>query len=84
MNATPADAGRYSVIVRNADDEVLSASATLAISAPPNITSLPKNLTVAAGGTASFQVVAESGLPLTYQWRRDGDDIAGAVDSISR
>ena len=47
---------------------------------PPSITTQPANVTVTEGGTASFGVVA-SGTNLSYQWRQNGTDIAGANSS---
>jgi len=46
---------------------------------PPQITQHPVNLTVAVGQTATFTVQATGSLPLSYQWQRDGVDIAGAT-----
>ena len=44
----------------------------------PALTLQPANLTVAAGLTASFSVAATGTAPLSYQWQRNGADIAGA------
>ena len=46
---------------------------------PPSITAQPADQTVQAGATASFSVSATSPLALTYQWQRNGADIAGAT-----
>lgn len=46
---------------------------------PPTITQQPQSLTVTAGQPASFSVAASGTLPLTYQWQRNGSDIAGAT-----
>jgi hypothetical protein len=43
------------------------------------ITMQPVDATVQEGAAATFSVVAEDPDPLTYQWRRNGDDIAGAT-----
>lgn len=49
--------------------------------AAPVITAQPQSMTVDAGGTATFSVTA-TGLPApTYQWRRNGANIAGATNS---
>ena len=47
----------------------------------PSITTEPASLTVTAGQTASFSVVASGTAPLTYQWRQNGTAISGATSS---
>lgn len=47
---------------------------------PPVVTAAPVAAMVAAGQAATFSVVA-SGSSLTYQWQRDGTDIAGATSA---
>ncbi|MBD3867332.1 MAG: Ig-like domain-containing protein [Acidobacteria bacterium] len=47
---------------------------------PASITSNPVDTTVQEGQTATFSVTASGTAPLTYQWRRNGSDIAGAVN----
>ena len=46
----------------------------------PGITSQPGNLSVVAGKTATFSVVATGGT-LTYQWKKNGTDIPGATSN---
>jgi len=46
--------------------------------APPVITQQPTNVTVCSGQPATFTVAA-TGQALTYQWRRNGQNIAGAT-----
>ena len=46
-------------------------------SQPPVITSQPGSVTVNAGAAATFTVVATGAT--TYQWERNGEDIAGAT-----
>jgi len=58
---------------------VVSITVNPAASAP-TITTQPANQTVTAGQTASFSVVA-SGSSLTYQWRKNGTNISGAISS---
>jgi hypothetical protein len=48
---------------------------------PPTITTQPLSQTVNPGATASFSVVATGTLPLGYQWRFNGGNIAGATSS---
>ena len=46
----------------------------------PSITTQPVKLSVVAGKTATFSVVA-TGSSLTYQWKKNGTDISGATSS---
>ncbi len=48
---------------------------------PPQITTGPEDLFVEAGSTATFRVVASSSTGLSYQWKRNGLKIPGAVSS---
>lgn len=45
----------------------------------PVVTQQPAPVTVNAGSSASFAVAASGTAPLTYQWQRNGQDIAGAT-----
>ena len=56
-----------------------SDSATLAVNLPPTITSQPVDKTVNVGKTAKFSVTATGTKTLTYQWRKNGANISGAV-----
>ena len=47
----------------------------------PTITTQPVNQTVTAGQTATFSVVAGGTAPLSYQWQKNGVNIAGATAS---
>ena len=85
--------GSYAVVVSNAAGSVVSSSVMLSalasvvppvvtpppvVATAPVVTTQPVARTVVAGGGASFGVVATGTAPLTYQWRRDGQVIAGA------
>ena len=48
---------------------------------PPSITSHPSNRTVAVDQSATFSVTASGAAPLSYQWQRNGANIAGATSS---
>jgi hypothetical protein len=48
---------------------------------PPTIISAPADQVVAAGGTATFSVVAAGTPPLAYQWRMNGTNIPAATNS---
>lgn len=50
-----------------------------AVATPPSITSHPVSVTVPEGGSATFTVSASGTAPLSYQWRKNGADIPGAV-----
>src|SRR5262249_57601079 len=45
----------------------------------PTITTQPANQTVSAGQRASCSVVATGTAPLSYQWQKNGVNIAGAT-----
>lgn len=57
----------------------LSRGAVLKINVPPVIVTQPVNRTVTVGQTAKFTVKATGSGPLKYQWRKNGEDIAGAT-----
>ncbi len=46
---------------------------------PPVVTTEPRDTTVEEGHSVHFTVAAAGDAPLTYQWQRNGGDIAGAV-----
>jgi hypothetical protein len=49
--------------------------------APPIISTQPASKTVAVGQTATFTVVAAGAAPLSYQWQKNGANIAGAASA---
>lgn len=68
-----ADAGNYSVVVKNALGSVTSVAVALTISGlPPVIVTSPSARSVTAGSSATFAVVAAGSPTLTYQWRKAG------------
>jgi uncharacterized repeat protein (TIGR01451 family) len=72
----------FDVIVTNGVGSATSAIATLTVNAapvPPSITTEPAGTTVTAPDAATFTVVATGDAPLSYQWRRNGVNIAGAT-----
>ena len=79
---TLADNGnRYEVTVSNAcGRSATSARARLTVLASqPRIDSQPADISVNEGLTATFTVAASGSRPLTYQWQRNGVDIANAT-----
>lgn len=74
------DGAAFSVAVSNASGQAVSGTATLTVTpVAPTIVSPPAGVAVTAGQTATFSVSASGSAPLSYQWRRDGVDIAGAT-----
>src|SRR5262249_15939995 len=82
---TTADSGStFVVIVSNSAGTATSNSATLMVNpAPvvPTITTQPTNQTVTAGQAATFTVTATGTAPLSYQWQKNGANIAGATSA---
>jgi len=75
---------QFTVLVSNTAGSVSSSSATLTVNAvtvPPSITTQPASQTVTAGQTATFAVVATGTAPLSYQWQKNGANIAVATSS---
>jgi alpha-tubulin suppressor-like RCC1 family protein len=72
---TAADAGDYSVVIRNASGSVTSAVAVLSVrpyDSPPEIIVQPVGTTNLAGTSVSFTVTAAGTGPFTYRWYRNG------------
>ena len=72
----------FRVVVSNAVGSATSNNAILTVnSAPvaPLITTQPLSQTVTVGQTATFSVAATGTQPLSYQWQKNGTDIAGAI-----
>src|SRR5207253_11121629 len=80
--ATSDSGSAFAVVVTNTAGTVTSAAATLTVSAAavaPTITTQPVNQTVTAGQTATFAVAASGTATLSYQWKKNGANIAGAT-----
>lgn len=76
------DAGvNFSVVVTNRFGSLPSANAVLTVTYPPTIATQPQHLTVTAGQTATFSVWAGGGVPLHFQWYRNGVAIPGATSA---
>ncbi|MFN3405298.1 MAG: gliding motility-associated C-terminal domain-containing protein [Cytophagaceae bacterium] len=72
---------QYKVIVRsNGNCPVESNTAVLNVTNSAAITVQPQATTTLCSGTAlNLSVTATGATPLTYQWKKDGNDIAGAT-----
>lgn len=74
------DSGGYTVVVTNAGGTATSNAAPLTVAtatAPLVITAQPQDEKITAGSTATFAVGATGVSTLSYQWRKDGNPIAG-------
>ena len=58
---------------------ILFTVAPSAASGPPSITTQPVNLVSAVGETATFTVGVTANPAASYQWKKNGIDIAGAI-----
>lgn len=80
------DVGSYYVRITNPNGNVTSASATLSLqsSTAPVVTTPPASQTKNEGATLTLTVAASGKSPLSYQWTKDGADIAGQTSSTLR
>ena len=78
--AATADAGSYDVIVSSPCGSTTSIAAALTVDAPPRITAQPGDRAVCEGDPVTFSVTANGAAPLSYQWRKDSANIAGATN----
>ena len=76
-NVFGGDAGHYSVLITNAFGSVTSTVALLTV-LDPLITNQPVSQLLNAGQTANFSVSAV-GTPPAYQWRKNGQSLAGVT-----
>jgi len=85
VNALTDDIGDYRVIVGNGFESATSTAAALTLNAmpePPQVLTAPAAKRVFIGQNATISAVA-SGVPQpTYQWRKDGANIAGATANV--
>ncbi|HQL53920.1 MAG TPA: C1 family peptidase [Phycisphaerae bacterium] len=77
---TVADDGAYTVAVTDTCGTVVSAAAVLAVGRPI-IDAQPQDRSVPAGGQVEFAVAVSGGTAFTYEWRKDGTPIYGAVSA---
>jgi hypothetical protein len=77
-NITASDAANYTVEITSSCGSITSAPAVLAIDPLTTITMQPAPVIQCAGAQASFTVTATGTSGLTYQWKKNGVNIAGA------
>lgn len=76
-NVSQADAGSFTVVVTGFGSVTSTPPATLSLSIEsPRIATQPQSRTNSAGTTATFTVTAVGSPPLSYQWRRNGANLA--------
>ncbi len=75
---TAANAGNYDVVVTGTCGTVTSNTVTLTVNAVTVISAQPVSQTVCSGSNVSFSLIA-TGTALTYQWRKAGVNIGGAI-----
>lgn len=74
------DAGNFDVVVTGTCGTVISSSISLVVNTSPSIITQPASQTICAGSNVTFSVSA-TGSSLTYQWRKGGLNIGGAISS---
>ncbi len=80
-SAQPNEEGEYFVVISNMAGAVTSRVATLIVDWKPAVITQPRNSTFATGSNAIFAATA-SGKPAPwYQWKFNGDVIAGATNA---
>ncbi len=79
-SVTPAHAGNYTVVVTNSCGSTTSNAATLAVLTTPTISVHPTSRSACLGSSTTFSVTASGG-GLSYRWRRNGLDVAGATSA---
>ena len=72
---------KFTVTVTNSVSSAASNAATLTVNVPPSITTQPASTTVNAGQTATFSVAATGTGALSYQWKKNGANISGAMSA---
>lgn len=79
---TASDTGYlYRMVITNSLGTTASEPALLTVVddlSPPVIAGQPADINVVAGSTASFVATVAGGMPMNYQWRKDGTNIPGA------
>jgi Lamin Tail Domain/CotH kinase protein/Immunoglobulin domain/Bacterial TSP3 repeat len=81
FNLTLANAGQYRAVISNNGGSITSAVAMLVVQLPPTIQSQPQPVTAIRDQSATFSVVAGGTPPLSYQWRFNGNNLAGATNA---
>ncbi|HEY2328812.1 MAG TPA: protease pro-enzyme activation domain-containing protein, partial [Verrucomicrobiae bacterium] len=73
------NAGGYSLVVANGFGSVTSRVAVLSVGFPPVIFTPPTNQTILSGSNAVFSASVGGSLPLTFQWQKNGANLANGA-----
>ena len=79
-NVSAANAGRYTVTVRNPYGAA-SSGGTLTVYSPPRIVASPQDREALEGTDVSFTAAADGSAPLRFAWFRNGELISGATNA---
>ena len=75
-NLNTSAAGNYFAVVSASGGSTTSAVATLTVALPPSFSTQPTNPVVVAGENAVLSATVSGALPLVYQWRQNGTNLA--------
>lgn len=76
------DGAKFYLVATNSEGSVTSDEITLTVNEGAAITAQPQGATVMEGDSVSLYVMATGNPAPTYQWKKDGVDIAGATSEI--
>lgn len=80
-NVQTIQGGSYSVRIDNGLGFTTSTNVSLTVLVPAFVTAQPTNVTVLAGGSATFAVTPGGTPPFSYQWRFNGTNLPAANSS---
>ena len=80
-NIQPIEQGHYRVTVTDSTGSVTSDEALVVVLFPPTVVGQTGSRGVDSGQAVSFTVLVTAKPPSTYQWRRNGANIAGATNN---
>ncbi len=81
-NADAGDAGDYACVVTGGCGSATSNAAAVTLRTATTVTQHPAAQDVCPGGSATFSVAGNGEGTVTYQWQKDGADIAGATAAV--
>ncbi len=76
---TADDAGSYTVDISNAFGSVTSTAASVVLRVPPVVLARPLSRLATVGQATSFTISVSDPGPVSYQWKRNGQIVAGAT-----